>query len=38
MIKNYLIIVDGLKVGIMELTPDDVKALASDSGIQLMEV
>ena len=38
MTKNYLIIVDGLKVGIMELSPDDVKALASDEDIKIMEV
>lgn len=38
MIKNYLIIVDGLKVGIMELTPEDVKILESDNDIKVMEV
>ena len=36
--KRYLIIVDGLKVGIMELSPDDVKSLLSDNDIKLMEV
>lgn len=38
MLKNYLIIVDGLKVGIMELTPEDVKILLSDNDIKIMEV
>jgi len=38
MVKNYLIIVDGLKVGIMELTPEDVKLLESDNDIKVMEV
>lgn len=38
MIKNYLIIVDGLKVGIMALTPEDVKILESDNDIKVMEV
>ena len=38
MVKNYLIIVDGLKVGIMELTPEDVKILLSDNDIKVMEV
>lgn len=38
MLKNYLIIVDGLKVGIMELTPEDVKILESDNDIKVMEV
>lgn len=36
--KKYIVIVDGLKVGIMELTPDDVKSLLSDNDIKLMEV
>ena len=36
--KRYLIIVDGLKVGVMELTPEDVKSLLSDNDIKLMEV
>ena len=38
MLKNYLIIVDGLKVGIIELTPEDVKLLESDNDIKVMEV
>jgi hypothetical protein len=38
MYKKYLIMVDGLKVGIMELTPEDVKLLESDNDIKVMEV
>lgn len=38
MYKDYIIIVDGLKVGIVALTPDDVKALSSDNDIQVREV
>lgn len=38
MYKDYIIIVDGLKVGIVALTPDDVKILLNDNDIQIREV
>lgn len=38
MYKKYVIMVDGQKVGILELTPEDVKILESDNGIKVMEV
>ena len=38
MYKKYLVIVDGLKVGVLELTPDDVKLLLSDNDIKIKEV
>ena len=38
MYKKYLVLVDGLKVGIIELTNADVNALLSDSSIKVMEV
>jgi len=36
--KDYLIIVDGLKVGIIPLTIDEVKALQADKGITIKAV
>lgn len=38
MLKNYIVFVDGLKVGILELTAADVTALASDPDIKIKEV
>ena len=38
MYKDYMIIVDGLKVGVVALTPDDVKTLLSDNDIKIKEV
>lgn len=38
MYKDYIIIVDGLKVGIVALTPEDVKILLNDNDIQIREV
>ena len=36
--KKYLVTVDGLTVGIIDLTPDEVKALLSDEDIAIKEV
>ena len=36
--KSYRVIVDGYEVGIVELTREEVKALSSDTGIQVKEV
>lgn len=36
--KTYQIIVDGYNVGIMELTPEEVKILTSDQDIRVKEV
>lgn len=36
--REYKVIVDGYEVGIVELTREEVKALASDTGIQVKEV
>ena len=36
--KKYEITVDGFFVGVVELTPEDVKAIESDNGIILKEV
>lgn len=36
--KKYIVVVDGLTVGVMELTPDEVKALQSDNDIRVREV
>lgn len=38
MYKSYIVIIDGLKVGIIDLLPDDVKLLETDTNIKLMEV
>lgn len=38
MYKDYIIIVDGLTVGVVALTPDDVKILLNDNDIQVREV
>ena len=38
MYKDYIVIVDGLKVGIVALTPEDVKILENDNDIKVMEV
>ena len=37
MYKDYIIIIDGYKIGIVALNPDDVKALLSDNDIQIRE-
>lgn len=37
MYKDYIIIVDGLTVGVVALNPDDVKALLSDNDIIIKE-
>ena len=36
--KDYLITIDGLVVGIVPLTPDDVKALLSDKDITIKAI
>lgn len=36
--KKYLLIVDGYKIGVVELSKLDVLALASDKDIQIKEV
>ena len=38
MYKKYLVIVDGLTVGIMELSNLDILALSNDPDIQVKEV
>ena len=38
MYKKYLVFVDGLKVGILELTKKDVILLLSDKDIQVTEI
>ena len=38
MYKDYIIIVDGYKIGVVALTPDDVKILLNDNDIKIMEV
>ena len=35
--KKYLLKVDGYTVGVVEFTPDEVKELNKDSGIQVTE-
>ena len=36
--KSYLLIVDGYKIGIVELTRDEVKELDKDKDIQIKEI
>ena len=36
--KKYILIVDGFTVGVVELTKDDVIALACDKDIKIKEV
>lgn len=36
--KEYKVIVDGLVVGILELSRDDVKALSSDKDIKVVAI
>lgn len=36
--KDYLITVDGMKVGIIPLTPEEVKALLSDKDITIKAI
>ena len=36
--KKYLLTVDGFKVGIVDLTPEEVKALLTDNDIQVKEI
>lgn len=38
MYKKYKVIVDGLPVGVVELTIEDVKSLLSDKDIQVIEL